>query len=85
MKCALSAVDLVWQSVAPLTEKSAVRVKVRSAQDPVPAEFEPNGEGCIVRFFEKQKAIAPGQSVVFYDDDDFVLGGGIISGTQDVD
>jgi len=85
MKCALSAIDLVWQSVAPLTEKSAVRVKVRSAQDPVAAEFEPNGDGCIVRFFEKQKAIAPGQSVVFYDDDDFVLGGGIISGTQDVD
>jgi len=37
----------------------------------------PNSTGIGVRFFEKAKGIAPGQSAVFYEDND-VIGGGII-------
>jgi tRNA U34 2-thiouridine synthase MnmA/TrmU len=38
------------------------------------------GEGgnCRVDFDESQRALAPGQSVVIYDDDGYVLGGGVI-------
>jgi tRNA-specific 2-thiouridylase len=37
----------------------------------------PEGNAFRVRFYEKAKSIAPGQSAVFYDGDD-VIGGGII-------
>jgi len=82
MKSALIATDLTWLSVPPITEKVALKAKVRSSQNPIAVEFEPNKDMGIVRFFEKQKAIAAGQSVVFYDDNDYVLGGGIIKGTE---
>ena len=36
-----------------------------------------SGDNVTVRFFEKAKGIAPGQSAVFYEGDD-VIGGGII-------
>ena len=82
MKESLIAGDLTWLSIPALKEKTMLKVKVRSSQNPIPAEFEPQGTQGIVRFFEKQKAIAVGQSVVFYDDNDYVLGGGIIKGTE---
>jgi len=85
MKESLLAGDLTWLSVPALKEKTMLKVKVRSSQNPISAEFEPQGEQGIVRFFEKQKAIAVGQSVVFYDDNDYVLGGGIIKGTENAD
>jgi tRNA-specific 2-thiouridylase len=79
----LIAKDITWLSVAPITEKTSVKVKLRSSQTPVTAEFEPkeNNRG-VVRFLEPQKAVAAGQSAVFYDDDGYVLGGGIISGDE---
>ena len=53
--------------------------KIRQNHRPVPCSFEPGKEGaCIVRFDESQRALAPGQSVVIYDGEGFVLGGGII-------
>ena len=82
MKEALVAGDLTWLSVPEIREKTALKVKVRSSQIPVHAEFEPNGETATIRFFEKQKAIAVGQSAVFYDDAGYVIGGGIIRGTE---
>ena len=81
----LIAKDLTWLSSPPLKEKTALKVKLRSSQTPVAAEFEPTTDNtCIVRFFEQQKAIAAGQSAVFYNDEDYVLGGGIIQGTENV-
>ena len=53
--------------------------KIRQNHRPVPCSFGPaSGGGCRVDFEEPQRAIAPGQSVVIYDEDSFVLGGGII-------
>lgn len=83
LKDMLVAKDLTWLSIPPVKEKTAVKAKLRSSQTPVAAEFEPNGETGVVRFFEKQKAVAVGQSVVFYDENGYVLGGGIIKGTED--
>ena len=54
--------------------------KIRYRQQPVPCRVRllPEG-GCEVCFDEPQRAVTPGQSVVFYRDDE-VLGGGIIVG-----
>jgi tRNA-uridine 2-sulfurtransferase len=53
--------------------------KIRQNHRPVPCSFEPRADGsCIVRFDESQRALAPGQSVVIYDGEGIVQGGGII-------
>jgi tRNA-specific 2-thiouridylase len=53
--------------------------KIRQNHRPVPCSFEPGAKGaCLVRFDDSQRAIAPGQSIVVYDEAGFVLGGGII-------
>jgi tRNA-specific 2-thiouridylase len=53
-------------------------VKVRYATPAAPAMLEPRGDGTLaVRFRTPQRAPAPGQSAVFYDEAR-VLGGGII-------
>lgn len=70
--------NLSWLSVSAISEPRLVTVKIRSSQTPVAATFTPLGEDeAEVRFAEPQKAVAPGQSAVFYDQD-LVLGGGII-------
>ncbi|MBO4285381.1 MAG: tRNA 2-thiouridine(34) synthase MnmA [Alphaproteobacteria bacterium] len=72
--------DLVWVSVAQIKEKTTLAVKIRSSQKPFSAAFEPlEGNMARLSFFEKQKAVALGQSAVFYDEDGFVLGGGFIA------
>ncbi|MCM1324814.1 MAG: tRNA 2-thiouridine(34) synthase MnmA [Acetobacter sp.] len=83
MKSALVAKDLTWLSVFPFDDKKEILVKLRSSQQPISAIYVPKDNGkAEIRFFEKQKAVAAGQSVVFYDENDYVLGGGIIEGTQ---
>jgi len=53
--------------------------KIRQNHRPTPCSFAPGPEGtCRVDFDEAQRAIAPGQSVVLYDDEGYVLGGGVI-------
>ncbi len=76
-KKSLTAIDINWVSVDKITEEKEVSVKYRSAQTPVEAVIKPFNGDVIVEFKEYQKSIAPGQSVVFYDDD-LLLGGGII-------
>lgn len=75
--------DLTWLSIFPLTEETEVEVKLRSSQTPIVATFHPKTDvsSPLLTFFEDQKAVAAGQSAVFYDDEGYVLGGGII---QDV-
>lgn len=75
--------DLRWLSISKLKENRNILLKLRSSQKPFEAEFIAleNGEAELV-FHEKQKAVACGQSAVFYDDEGYVLGGGIIKSTS---
>jgi len=58
-----------------------VHAKIRHRHEPAPATIEPlsNGEA-LVTFDDPQRAITPGQAVVFYQDD-LVVGGGWIAET----
>ena len=72
----LLASQLSWVSGKPPEGPIAITAKVRYKAPEVAAELYINN-GAELRFIEPQQAIAPGQSVVFYQDD-VVLGGGII-------
>ena len=74
--------------VAELTAPLECEAKIRSSQQPTPVKITPLSAGKIeVRFYAKQKAIAPGQSVVFYhknnEIDEVLLGGGIIESNME--
>ncbi|MCP6651893.1 tRNA 2-thiouridine(34) synthase MnmA, partial [Klebsiella pneumoniae] len=61
-----------------LEEPLAVEAKIRYSGSPAQAMVTPLGNGQVqVKFATPQRAITPGQSVVFYHDD-IVIGGGII-------
>jgi tRNA-specific 2-thiouridylase len=61
-----------------LSQKTNVDAKVRYATPAVAATIEPiDNDNLRVRFHVPQRAISPGQSVVFYRGDQ-MLGGGII-------
>ncbi len=75
----LIAESVNWQSLEPPLDRIYGQAKIRYRQDSTPAfitPFEPNSAKVI--FENPQRAITPGQSVVFYNDE-IVLGGGIIS------
>ena len=75
---ALDAGQLDWCSGRPLTETLRCAAKTRYRQTDQPCTVEPLPDGrCRAVFEEPQRAITPGQSVVFYDGD-LCLGGGII-------
>ena len=78
----LVARDCNWIAIAEPTGpvECAARVRYRAAD--APAVVEPIGDGIFrVAFREPQRAISPGQAVVFYDGDD-VIGGGWIADSQ---
>ncbi len=74
---ALSARELSWISGEAPSELNGITAKIRYKAPEIAAELHPDGNGAEVRFVEPQLAIAPGQSVVFYQGD-IVLGGGVI-------
>ncbi|RQD68663.1 MAG: tRNA 2-thiouridine(34) synthase MnmA [Halanaerobium sp. MSAO_Bac5] len=75
---ALIAEDINIIPFSSLDGKMEVAAQIRYNSYPVPAVIENIGEDKIkVEFKEPQRAVTPGQSVVFYLDD-LVLGGGII-------
>jgi tRNA-specific 2-thiouridylase len=63
---------------APPREPLRVQAKIRHSHRPAPATVRSTGAGeAEVIFDEPQRAISPGQSVVWYQDD-LVVGGGVI-------
>ena len=73
----LLAADVHFISKIPLKESLEVTAKVRYQARPEPAVLYPEGDFVRVAFNSPQRAVTPGQSVVFYDGD-IVLGGGIV-------
>ncbi len=77
-KSSLIATNLCWSAIENLDEPLKCEAKIRSSQQPTAVEAKPLADGTLqVDFYTKQKAIAPGQSVVLYQND-IILGGGII-------
>jgi len=67
-----------WISIESLESPLEVQAKIRYHHTPAPAIVSPCGTDKVhVQFKEPQKAITPGQAVVFYDNDTVVGGGWI--------
>lgn len=78
LKGSLTCSNLSWLAIEGLESPRKVSARIRSSQVPTPATISMiEQDKALVEFENMQKAIAPGQSVVFYDGD-VVLGGGII-------
>jgi len=74
----LWAEDVRWVSGEPPLPGAAVEAKVRYRTPAAPAELYPQGEDARVLFRDPQRAITPGQAVVFYRGEE-VVGGGTIA------
>jgi len=76
----LIAEEVNFIALEKLTESIEADVKIRYTTPSVPASIHPlEGDSQVeVRFLSPQKAVTPGQAVVFYDGD-LVLGGGFIA------
>jgi tRNA-specific 2-thiouridylase len=74
----LRANRLNWVSIAEPSEPIRVSIKIRHRHEPAPATLRVSDPDTIEAIFdEPQRAITPGQSAVFYQDDE-VAGGGWI-------
>lgn len=77
-KKSLTAVNLNMIAPQYINNDRKIQAKIRSTQQPQPAILGEIRDGEVEVIFEDlQKSIAPGQSVVFYNDD-IVIGGGVI-------
>jgi len=76
----LFASQLRWVSGQAPEEPTNITAKVRYKSPEAKATLHLNNGGAEVRFHQPQRAIAPGQAVVFFQGDN-VLGGGIIDDT----
>lgn len=66
-----------WMKYENITTGMEAITKIRYKDKGSLSNLYPDGNSLKVRFYEKVKSIAPGQSAVFYEGDD-VIGGGII-------
>jgi tRNA-specific 2-thiouridylase len=74
----LIAESVSWQSTRPSEETIRSTVKIRYKHEGSPATIRIlEADGVEITFDDPQRAVTPGQSVVFYDGE-AVLGGGII-------
>lgn len=75
----LTANDLNFIIPADLSDWTKVRAKVRYSAPAAPALLRVTDDRAVIKFDEPQRAVTPGQAVVFYDEtDEFVIGGGTI-------
>ena len=74
----LIANDLNWMPFPTLTEPMKVTAKARSRHKAQKATIYPEGDQVRVVFDEPQRALTPGQAVVFYNGD-LVVGSGTIT------
>jgi tRNA-specific 2-thiouridylase len=73
----MKVVKINWIKYDGLTAEMDAITKIRYKDKGSLATIIPLGNDVMVRFYEKAKGIAPGQSAVFYEGDD-VIGGGVI-------
>jgi len=75
----LETEEVSWL-IVPVAAEFDCSCKIRYRHQPVPCRVK-LGEGnrCAVYFYEPQKSVTPGQSVVFYRDDEVLGGGRIVS------
>jgi tRNA-uridine 2-sulfurtransferase len=68
-----------WIAIDDLREPMEVQAKIRHRHEPAAAVLEKTGADEVVATFEKpQRAVTPGQAVVFYDGEVVVGGGWIV-------
>ena len=76
----LVATNVSWVSKTPPVEPINIKAKIRYRSPEAPATLFPEQNAVEIYFQQPQRAITPGQAVVFYQEDE-VIGGGIINWT----
>jgi len=78
----LNTLEIDWINDAPLELPFHCKAKVRYRQADQECIIEHENNGCLaVRFMQAQRAVTPGQSIAFYQNDR-CLGGGIIESSD---
>ena len=78
---ALHVSDIYWVNPVELDAPLHIAAKVRYRQADQACSLEKTASGYRVEFDEPQRAVTPGQSVVFYDGE-ICLGGGVIESAE---
>ena len=78
-RTALIAGDLNFIEIKELSEPIGIQAKIRYSANPAPANLYPLPDGrARIEFEQPQKAVTPGQSIVFYHGESVVGGGTIL-------
>ncbi len=77
----LIASELSWVSGKPPSEPVDIAAKIRYKSSEVAATLYPILDSAKIKFHQPQRAVTPGQAVVFYQNNE-VIGGGIIEKKQ---